>query len=95
MKIGNKEYSEIIVTDKEDGVLAVITDEDIIEENSCKVVCTPEEKDKRTLQDIDQLIAELSNHITEMIKNGKYEEKEIADNAKALAEVLTARAFYN
>lgn len=43
MKIGEKEYSEILVTDSEDNLLASITDKDIIEEQNCKVVCVPSE----------------------------------------------------
>lgn len=43
MKIGGKEYSEILVTDAEGGLLASITDKDIIEEKKCKVVCVPVE----------------------------------------------------
>lgn len=43
MKIGDKEYSEILITDSENNLLASITDEDIIEEKNCKVVCVPAE----------------------------------------------------
>ena len=38
MVIGNKEYEQVIITDNENNVLASITDENIIEEDSCKVV---------------------------------------------------------
>ena len=38
MVIGNKEYEQVIITDNENNVLAIITDENIIEEDSCKVV---------------------------------------------------------
>lgn len=41
MKIGEKEYSEIIITDAENSLLVSITDKDIIEEQNCKVVCVP------------------------------------------------------
>lgn len=41
MKIGEKEYSEILVTDSENRLLASITDEDIIAEKDCKVVRVP------------------------------------------------------
>ncbi len=41
MRIGGKEYSEIVITDKEDNLLVSITDEDIIEEKNCKVICVP------------------------------------------------------
>ena len=41
MQIGGKEYSEILITDAEGGLLVSITDKDIIEEKSCKVVCVP------------------------------------------------------
>lgn len=43
MKIGDKEYSEILVTDAEGSLLVSITDKDIIEEKNCKVVCVPVE----------------------------------------------------
>ena len=41
LKIGDKEYSEILVTDSENRLLASITDEDFIAEKDCKVVCVP------------------------------------------------------
>ena len=41
MKISEREYSEIIVTDSENHVLVSITDEDIISEKNCNVVCVP------------------------------------------------------
>lgn len=41
MKIGEKEYSEILVTDSENHLLASITDEEIIAEKDCKVSCVP------------------------------------------------------
>lgn len=43
LKIGEKEYSEIIVTDSEKNLLVSITDEDIIAEKDCNVVCVPVE----------------------------------------------------
>lgn len=43
MKIGEKEYSEILVTDSENRLLTSITDEDVIVEKDCKVVCVPVE----------------------------------------------------
>lgn len=43
MQIGDKKYSEIIITDSDGGVIASITDEDVIEEKNCKVVCVPVE----------------------------------------------------
>lgn len=43
MQIGGKDYSEILVTDEDGGLLASITDEDIVEEKNCKVVCVPVE----------------------------------------------------
>lgn len=41
MVIGDKEYKEIIITDNENNLLVSIADENIIEENDCKVVCVP------------------------------------------------------
>lgn len=41
MKIGDKEYSEILITDANGGLLVSITDKDIIEEKNCKVLCVP------------------------------------------------------
>lgn len=43
MKIGEKEYSEILITDSGNNLLASITDQDIIEEKESKVVCVPTE----------------------------------------------------
>lgn len=42
MRIGDREYSEIIITTKNDELVASITDEDILEEENYKVVCVPE-----------------------------------------------------
>lgn len=41
VKIGEKEYLEIHIMDANGGLIASITDEDIIEEKNCKVVCVP------------------------------------------------------
>lgn len=41
VKIGSKEFSEIIVTDIEGNLLASITEENIIEEKNCIVTCVP------------------------------------------------------
>lgn len=41
MKIGDKEYSEIVITDNKSNLLVSITDENIIQEENCKVVCVP------------------------------------------------------
>lgn len=43
MKIGNKEYSEIVITDIENNLIVSISDKDIIQEKNCKVVCVPVE----------------------------------------------------
>lgn len=43
VKIGEKEYSEILIIDSENNLLASITDENIVEEKNCKVVCVPVE----------------------------------------------------
>ncbi len=47
MKIGDKEYSEILVTDSENRLLKSITDEDVIAEKDCKVVCVPSEDESK------------------------------------------------
>lgn len=43
MQIGGKEYSEILITDVDGGLIASITDQDVVEEMNCKVVCVPVE----------------------------------------------------
>lgn len=43
LKIGGKEYSEILITDEDGNLLVSITDKDVIEEKNCKVVCVPVE----------------------------------------------------
>ena len=49
MKIGDKDYTEIIVTDAETNLLASITDKDIGEEKNCMLVCVPAENLPRLL----------------------------------------------
>jgi hypothetical protein len=41
MKIGDKEFKEIIVTTKDDELIALINDENIVEEKDFKVICVP------------------------------------------------------
>ena len=43
MKIGNKEYSEIHVTDDEGNLVVSISDENIIQHDDYKVLCVPVE----------------------------------------------------
>ncbi len=44
MKIGKNEVEEIIITDKENGVIAVISDSEIIESKDYKVIVKPVHK---------------------------------------------------
>lgn len=44
MIIGNEYYESIIITDSEGGVLAIISDEEIIEHEGYKVILDPEVK---------------------------------------------------
>ena len=37
MEIGEKEYSQIVITDNQDEILAIISDKEIIERDGCKV----------------------------------------------------------
>lgn len=41
MKIGDRDFSEIIFTDGDDHVLAVVSDTEIVEGDGVKVVCVP------------------------------------------------------
>lgn len=43
MKIGDKIIKEILITANNDEMLGSITDENIIEEDSIKIVCVPYE----------------------------------------------------
>lgn len=83
MKIGEKEYSEILVTDSEDNLLASITDKDIIEEQNCKVVCISSRKnypDKEqwrrfeVITDNDQELAKME----ELLDRKKINRQELA-----------------
>lgn len=38
MRIGGKEYLEVLICDSENNLLVSITDENVIEEKNCKVV---------------------------------------------------------
>lgn len=44
MKIGDKNIESIIVTSKEDEVICVISDNEIIESKECKVIMEPVQK---------------------------------------------------
>ena len=41
MTVGDKEYEEIRIVDNQNNVLASITDENVIEEDSCRIVFVP------------------------------------------------------
>lgn len=43
MKIGDKDYKEIIVTDSNGGLLVSITEDNIIISDDCNIVCIPDE----------------------------------------------------
>lgn len=42
MKIGDKDYKEIIVTDSNGGLLVSITEDNIIVSDDCNIVCIPD-----------------------------------------------------
>lgn len=70
MRIGNEEYAEILVTDINAGLIASITDEDIIEEG-CKVVCKPvalrQEEDEKVSSSIEQEESRIKPKLDECI----------------------------
>lgn len=60
MKIGNHYYSEIIIKDKQEGLLATITDEDVISEDGVRVEFVKNEDFQ-----IDELADSIANSIEE------------------------------
>ncbi len=60
MKIGNHYYSEIIIKDKQEGLLATITDEDVISEDGVRVEFVKNEDFQ-----IDELTDSIANSIEE------------------------------
>lgn len=52
MRIGGKEYLEVLICDSEDNLLVSITDENIIDEKNCKVVCVPVEKRNGRIEEL-------------------------------------------
>lgn len=60
MKIGNHYYSEIIIKDKQEGLLATITDEDVISEDSVRVEFVKNEDFQ-----IEELADSIANSIEE------------------------------
>lgn len=74
MKVGEKEYSEIFITDNENNLLVSISDEVIIEEKNCKAVCVLannnlEEKTESCEEMLERLNRNIRNFIvTEALK---------------------------
>lgn len=46
MKIGEMEYTEILVTDDEGYLLASITDDSVIRSKDCEIICIPAKSKK-------------------------------------------------
>ncbi len=87
MKIGEKEYSEILVTDSENHLLASIADEDIIAEKDCKVVCVPTGLEKiETCRLVEELKKRegVDAHIAE-----PYKDFAVSVNGSAVVLVVT------
>lgn len=43
MEIGNKKIEKIIVLTKDDNLIALVSDDEIIKEGDFKVICVPQE----------------------------------------------------
>ncbi len=98
MTIGGKEYEQIIVTDTEGGVLALIDDEDIVEHEDCKVECVPSEAEPKPITwtgeytriETSELVKELSGREgvkTEIAE--PYQDKAISVNGPAVILIVT------
>ena len=63
MRIGGKEYLEVLICDSENNLLVSITDENVIEEKSCKVVYVPVEKRSDRIEELTKpLIDDLKDN---------------------------------
>lgn len=49
-------------------------------------------KESENVEEVDNLIKALAVHISEIISSGKEREHEVAEKAKALADLMSARA---
>lgn len=71
MRIGNEEYAEILVTDINAGLIASITDKEIIEDSGYKVVCKPvalrQEEDEKVSGSIEQEESRIKPKLDECI----------------------------
>lgn len=71
MRIGNEEYAEILVTDINAGLIASITDKEIIEDSGYKVVCKPvalrQEEDEKVSGSIEQEESRIKLRLDECI----------------------------
>ena len=68
MQIGGKEYSEIHITDADGGLIASITDKDVIEEKNCKVVCAPVERGEKMKETETEMLEKLCQPIIEWLE---------------------------
>ena len=106
MRIGNEEYAEILVTYGNGDLIASITDEDIIEEEGCKVVCKPvalrQEEDEKVSGSIEQeesrikpKLDECTISVADKIIDGKstLSECDYVREIQALSSLVDSRAM--
>lgn len=86
MKIGGKEYSEILIGDGENNLIVSITDENTIEEKGCKVTWIPaREKSDR--------IEELSKPLIDYLKDNCHSYTSIVVTPERVAVIETIQSI--
>lgn len=86
MKIGGKEYSEILIADGENNLLVSITDENVIEEKDCKVTWIPaREKSDR--------VEELAKPLIDYLKDNYHPYTSIVITPERVAVIETIQSI--
>lgn len=88
MRIGDKQYSEIIISDKEDTLIASITDEDIIEEKDYKVVCVPINKELENNSDFLDKAIEKANRLIVLLREAQQITDSLSEGEGATARFI-------
>ena len=90
--IKGKEYEEILIINKDNELLASITDKNIIVEGECEVTLVPNEKSKNIENKINEVIVDICDWIREQLKDhGKCAyEPNVEGMVGVLAELVSA-----
>ena len=87
MKICERAYTEILVTDREDYLLASITDGNIIGAKDCKVICVPAKSEEAETCELVEELAKREGVETHAVR--PYKDITVKVNGPAIVLVVT------